>query len=106
MSTFAFQAAGATPIAIASATKPSIRPDERFFDSLQFDASGPSTTALLAHIVRTGCPPCRSLRSRMSNSSSRNAGDIDFVPCPNSTNVCSSKCSEKPAFESHGRKCA
>ena len=31
-------------------------------------------------------------------------GDIDFVPCPDSTNICSSKCSEKPALESHGFK--
>jgi hypothetical protein len=45
---------GATPIAIANAIMPSIRPDERFFDNLRFDASGPSTTALAAHIVSTG----------------------------------------------------
>jgi class 3 adenylate cyclase len=54
MSTLAVQAAGAAAIAMASATAPSILPDDRFFDSLRFPAASRSTVALAIHIVRTG----------------------------------------------------
>ena len=39
---------GATPIAIASATMPSMRPTERFFDGLRLPASSTAITVLLA----------------------------------------------------------
>ena len=45
---------GATPIAIASATMPSIRPTERFFDGLRLPASSIAITVLAAHIESTG----------------------------------------------------
>jgi hypothetical protein len=54
MSTLAVQAAGAAAIAMASATAPSILPDDRFFDSLRFPAGSRSAVALAMHIVRTG----------------------------------------------------
>jgi hypothetical protein len=54
MSTLAVQAAGAAAMAMASATAPSILPDDRFFDSLRFPAASRSTIALAMHIVRTG----------------------------------------------------
>jgi hypothetical protein len=54
ISTLAVQAAGAAAIAMASATAPSILPDDRFFDSLRFPAASRSTVALAMHIVRTG----------------------------------------------------
>ena len=54
MSTLAVQAAGAAAIAMASATAPSILPDDRIFDSLRFPAASRSTVALAMHIVRTG----------------------------------------------------
>src|SRR5262245_37890280 len=45
---------GATPKAIASATMPSIRPVDLFFDSLRLASSFASTTAHIAFIARTG----------------------------------------------------
>src|SRR5262249_25883646 len=45
---------GATPIAIANATMPSIRPTERFFDGFLLPASSTAITVLLAHIESTG----------------------------------------------------
>src|SRR5215471_14357569 len=45
---------GATPIAIASATIPSIRPTERFLLGFLLPASSTAITVLLAHIERTG----------------------------------------------------
>jgi hypothetical protein len=54
MSTLAVHPVGAAATAMASATAPSILPDDRFFDSLRFPAASRSTTALAMHIVRTG----------------------------------------------------
>ena len=53
-------AVGETPIAIASAIMPSMRPVLRFFESLRLALSFllpsllPSTTALAAHMLRHG----------------------------------------------------
>lgn len=45
---------GATPIAIANATRPSILPVERFFDGLRLPASSSTITVLLTHMLRIG----------------------------------------------------
>jgi len=45
---------GATPIAIANATNPSIRPTERFLDGLRLPASSTAITVLAAHIESRG----------------------------------------------------
>jgi hypothetical protein len=54
MSTLAVQAAGAAATAMASATAPSILPDDRFLLSFRLPAASRSTVALAMHIVRTG----------------------------------------------------
>jgi hypothetical protein len=45
---------GATPIAIASAIKPSIRPTERFLEGLRLPASSSAITVLAMHMLSTG----------------------------------------------------
>jgi hypothetical protein len=45
---------GATPIAIASATMPSMRPDDLSLASLRLPLGSETTTAFAAHIVSTG----------------------------------------------------
>ena len=52
MSTLAVHAAGAAPIAMTSATAPSILPVDRFFESFRLPASPRSITELAMHMVK------------------------------------------------------
>ena len=86
---------------------PSIRPDERFLLNLRFDASGPSTTALAAHMLSTGCPRrCRNFRSRMSSrlKLAQRRATIALRALAKFDELLTVAFSEKPALRSQGFK--
>nr|AKH46240.1 terminase [uncultured marine virus] len=66
------------PTAIVKATMPSIRPVALCLSSFLLPAGSLVTTALAAHIVRTGFIPCATLPFNSNASRSSMAGDISL----------------------------